>query len=319
MQSIVRTGQHSVRVEIECDKDGVEYRVIRKRSRKFNGYIIFREGKKVFRAEALKGEVPEEVTEVLDLSLVTFQSQLEPYFLILDSPGKVGQFFRDLTGTEEIDKVISNLSGKIKRETAKSRVLSEQVEEQEELLQDLQRFPVDKFERLLGEAFRIHRNMESEKTRFLNLEDVVQELEKVIASLSKYPKGVYDIVSDGDSICKSLIMSSDRLAKLFETLEELEDLTDSKRRKFDQKKSFDLVIKGDRLTKELREQIDQLLILCDLAYDLDTCDDNLVQIKARRFVLDQKYKKYVSMLKECPMCSVNLTPRRLEKVIERAA
>lgn len=95
-----------------------------------NGYIV--DGKHL---EAIGSDVPEEVSNFLNLGDVNIQKQLDSPFLISYTSGEVSRFFNKLVDLETIDKTIS-LSGSKKRATTASikvaeKALAEHVEKLE--------------------------------------------------------------------------------------------------------------------------------------------------------------------------------------------
>ena len=63
--------------------------------------------------EALKTDLPEEVTSVTKISEINIQGQHERHFLLHDSPGEVARKFNEIVGLDIIDKVFKYLSSKI--------------------------------------------------------------------------------------------------------------------------------------------------------------------------------------------------------------
>jgi len=69
--------------------------------------------------QAIKTDVPSEVSEVLNLSSYNLQSQHQTYFLLQDTPGEVARTLNELTGLSIIDSAFKKVSAKIREAMSK--------------------------------------------------------------------------------------------------------------------------------------------------------------------------------------------------------
>lgn len=76
--------------------------VTRARDAKFNGYLVGDQ-----KLAAVRMDVPVQVSEILNMSEVNDQGQLDPPFLLTDSPAEVARFFNRVLKLEEVDQVLS--------------------------------------------------------------------------------------------------------------------------------------------------------------------------------------------------------------------
>jgi len=76
------------------------------------------------RFEAIKQDVPEEVSTLANLSECNIQSQHEPYFFLNDTPGEVARKLNDLVGLNIIDTMFQNLDSRIRRVSSDVRTSS---------------------------------------------------------------------------------------------------------------------------------------------------------------------------------------------------
>ena len=63
--------------------------------------------------EAVRSDVPQEVTDLFNLSEINLQTQHDPYFLLNDSPGDVAKKLNSLVGLDIIDTIFKNLNSRI--------------------------------------------------------------------------------------------------------------------------------------------------------------------------------------------------------------
>lgn len=107
------TGDKRAEVTVDTDKGTVT----RAKAKGINEYLVNGETYK-----ALGSNVPEEVTEVLNLDETNIQAQVDQYFLLTASPGVVAKRINEAAGIAESDAAIkytNELIGEAKKETTK--------------------------------------------------------------------------------------------------------------------------------------------------------------------------------------------------------
>jgi exonuclease SbcC len=101
-----------------------------------NEYLIIKEDQTVL--EAMRGIVPEEVSQLTNLTSLNIQSQFTPYFLIADTAGEVARTLNEYTGLEIIDKVLQAANGAVSTASSMVNSLDTQIQEQTAELADLE-------------------------------------------------------------------------------------------------------------------------------------------------------------------------------------
>ena len=96
--------------------------------------------------KAFKTDVPEEITQVLNMSNINMQYQLDQPFLLNNSPGEVASFFNKVakldkidTATQNINSWIRELTSDIKYEEGQEKSLQEEVKK----FEYLEKFEID--------------------------------------------------------------------------------------------------------------------------------------------------------------------------------
>jgi exonuclease SbcC len=105
----------------------------RRRSSDFNGYVINNK----IELEALKGDVPDEISKLLNLSDYNIQSQFDPPFLISSSSGEVARFFNQAIKIDDIDKMLAAVEQKKRRTKTDIAYLEKAIKQTEEDLKSL--------------------------------------------------------------------------------------------------------------------------------------------------------------------------------------
>ncbi len=106
-------------------------------------------------------DVPDEVTQLLNLSDFNFQTQHDAYFLLNDSPGSVAKTLNDLVGLSIIDTIFKNINSKsmfLKRQSEENQTMIDKLQGEINRYQDL-----EKFGKELIEAENLSESLEKKK------------------------------------------------------------------------------------------------------------------------------------------------------------
>lgn len=96
-----------------CVEEGF---VIRKKD-KVDEYIRKLPGKKPLSLKAFRTEVPQEISEILNLNDINLQQQLDRHFLLSKTPGEVAVYFNKIAKLDKIDLGMTNVQKKIREIT----------------------------------------------------------------------------------------------------------------------------------------------------------------------------------------------------------
>lgn len=142
---------------------------------------------------ALKGNVPEEVKELLNLDFYNVQSQHEKYFLLQDTPGEIGRKISSVVGLDiireiqkKVDWIVDGANNEVADAELKERILIKQLEDYK-YLPDL-KVAVEKLEKVLKDRENM-RNERSELTQIVSrLESLDREIEELELWLEVEPQ-----------------------------------------------------------------------------------------------------------------------------------
>jgi hypothetical protein len=90
--------------------------VIRKKD-KVDEYIRKYPGKKPLSLKAFRTDVPQEISDLLNLSDINLQQQLDRHFLLSKTPGEVAVYFNKIAKLDKIDLGMSNVGKRIREIT----------------------------------------------------------------------------------------------------------------------------------------------------------------------------------------------------------
>jgi DNA repair protein SbcC/Rad50 len=203
---------------------------------RFNGKSTYNykngEGDSIY-YDAIKTDVPEEITEQLNLSEFNIQTQHQPYFLLNDSGGEIAKKLNDLVGLSVIDTIFKNLNSSILRTDRELHETELSIKEIDESIDSLAYLDsvmgevdsltllVKEYEEIMESAFVISSSLESYNTvekefktyeKFLLIEEKADYLKEKIYELSNLTKNrneVEGFIDDYEDL-KSYIKSWNR-------------------------------------------------------------------------------------------------------------
>jgi len=172
-----------------------------------NQYIITNESPLVLKAFGT--DTPEEVVKLLSLDDINIQSQIDPPFLLANTPGEVAQLLNKAASIDDIDKAMSNLKSYYNETKRSKTYLEKQIIDIQEELQQYDNLPeleklVDVFEHMVREAEmyigqydrlselvdRIY-SVQNELSKFKDVDNYLSLLKEALTSLEElnYIKG----------------------------------------------------------------------------------------------------------------------------------
>jgi exonuclease SbcC len=255
--------------------------------------------------EAVRTDVPKEVSEIINIADYNIQTQHERFFLLQNTAGEVARMFNNIVGLDSIDKSLSSVASIIrsscsKRDDAKEKVerLEEELREFEflEELEDL----VAKLEKLLGER-DLKRQERSELTQIYlsitKLDEEIEEADKRL-ELERESRDFFREVG----LLDSDVRLKDWVDKVIEELERLsEDI-----------RALDTQIspEGDLedLTSEIQDYKRVVKDRAEMEYLVDMItklDAGIVHVGEK---IEEYEKGYQYLFKQAKVCPVCLTP-----------
>ena len=253
-------------------------------------------------------EVPEEVVKVLNLSDINIQPQLDPHYLIRDTPAEIARELNRITKIEDVEKWRKKITKEIN--TTKGEI-------------EYTRNEIDGYEKELT----VYENLDS-------MEEKLKEIEKdteVYIILCEDVKGITDLIDKMEKV-EGVLNRSIRFTTVERKLDKLEK---------DQNKYLkiceDISYLRDYITiekelekysvlKEAEKEYDLLLAKLTLLDDdiedveemihkIESNDDLLNSIEEDVKDCEDKLKKELVRLGKCPFCSTKLTDRKVENIV----
>jgi chromosome segregation ATPase len=166
----MRDDQDFTNVLLSLSKGDSKIVIAKDRDSKNSCYAITTDGGEPHTFEGTS--VPDEIAEILNLSDINIQDQFSPYFLILDPPGKVARYLNSITGLDEVDSIIFDISKAIRTEESKIALLENDIKWKTDELEKHHKLDLDDFKS----------NLDS----FISLEENYIDVEIDINALTEY-------------------------------------------------------------------------------------------------------------------------------------
>ena len=127
----------SVMIDTNPIKGEGKFSVSRRRSPDFNGYSVF-DGSDDTTFEALRTDVPREVSQCFNIGPVNIQRQMDPPFLIASTPGEAARFINQLVNLTDIDEAQTEINSLGRSCSADLRAATSALEKAEDLVKGME-------------------------------------------------------------------------------------------------------------------------------------------------------------------------------------
>jgi len=307
-ESIIRRGQDNCESTLTIDRGGEEYSVIRKRGKNENTYVLEKESVCMGGPFTSFGtNPPESVSELLNLSDINIQKQLQPYFLVLDPPGQVATYVRSLIKLDEIDKVVKLLTKKVNTKKAELANFQRDLELVENELKELSKIDLEGLERMILEAKRTIETIQDIEKKKSELESILRELKTLEAQQITLPDDIDQRLDKVDGYCNSFVKLSEKINGLKSLTNELKGIEECEIVLPD---DIDNVLSAVETTeKKYSDTYDKIEVLLgiteqiqDVGFEIDEIDEQLVELQKEESGL-------MEQLKSCPYCGEELNQK----------
>lgn len=281
-------GKEATSVTLEMDNNTIT------RSRENNKQRYLLDGLDL---TAFKTDVPEEVSQALNIDSVNFEQQFDRPFLLDNSPGEVAQYFNKIAHLEKIDISLKQLH---QRNRANNQIKVELETRKKETEEELKKYAgLEALDSRLVVLERMEENNTKTGEHIVGLNEMIEQLISLSKSLM-YEKEVtqaYNVVEE------CLLLASERNAlneQIYAIKEVEEQLTDDK--------GIDVVLTRIETTLEMEEQHSVLTNvsreLKSFIREIDTTNKDIVKAENRIKETEATLKQ--RMPSTCPLCGSNI-------------
>lgn len=281
-------------------KDG--HKIERVRSATKNEYIL--NGQKL---KAFGTEVPQEITNILQLDSYNIQAQMDPPFLLSQSPGEAARMLNKAASIDDIDKAISGLKSGLSKINTEIKYKESQVKKTKELLQTYDYLPeielkVERVEQLENERDKLSKRISS-------LQQIQKEVERVQIALSKIRDPIILLkriseIKDLYELSQTKVNQYNNMNKIIHHIKRVEHL-------LAQTEGIDQILERIDITHDIlaqfKEKKKQAGTLNKMLNDIEKNTNTLNRIKKNIKQLEEKYQEIAP--ETCPLCGGKLKER----------
>lgn len=278
----IKNGENSVSVELKLNSG---YSVRRYKNKSSNGYEITSPEGETSTFEGIGRSVPEEVINITGIKKINFtqnegnyinlQQQLDPPFLISESPSYRAKAIGKLVGADVIDLAISDANADLR---IKKRIQKETETKIENLESQLEEFGYlgdlkNKLEALNDLNLKIklkEERLDNLKSAYENFENIKNSKDKAEFILESFKN-----LEDVDEKIYSLQKYTNKLEKIY-------NIIDRRREVLNRKKSTEKIVNALKNIQYVQKNFEQLSDLQKKLQELKFIDKNLKTTEVRK-------------------------------------
>ena len=258
---------------------------------------------------------PEDIVEALNFEDINIQSQLDPHFLVLSSPGQVAQHIRSISGLDVIDRVISLLKSKTSEKTSLKGKTEADLKETENKLAQIEKINTER----LGELICKVEDLVEENKEIVSLE---QNLQKIINELKKMeedqiclPDNTDGLLENADKTIENVKQARQNQEKLSLLLKELNAL-EAETVNIPESKVNNIVSRVEPASEQYNITEREIKELSRILSELQKIETWEKEVKEK---VKQEQITLFSLLDQittCPYCTSKLNSETKEKLLE---
>lgn len=193
--------------------------VLRQRDQGLNQYVI---GNHEF--NAIKGDVPAEILQLLNLTDINLQTQFDSHFLLSRSPGEVAQTFNKVAHLDKIDIALQNIQRGSREAYRKLEYDKEALKDKEERLLAYDNLPeIEGLIKALEDKESILQSQALKRQEVIQLISAIKRIEDELAEIEFLGDLDKTVVSVLDNINRLKVFEIER-GHLRNHIESLEDI-----------------------------------------------------------------------------------------------
>jgi DNA repair protein SbcC/Rad50 len=264
----------------------------------FNGYILPDDSER----EALKGEVPEEISRLLGISRYNVQMQHDPIFMLSDSPGEVARKINEITKLDTIDIVRKRCDGIISEAKSQIAFIDDKIQDEKEQIEGLAY--IDNANVRVCELEQLDKKANEIDARIQVIEKIIGEIESIdndvyvledLLSFDKEIKKLRKMIDEYDSI----YIKIESVLDVIEFIEELEKQINENINIIQSQNDVKSILSDIEIFISTEKQVNSVHCLLTEIERLEAF------IQAKQEALDYDKDQYVELIREvgeCPMC-----------------
>lgn len=292
--SFIKTGAKRAYGKIELDNGVVE----RTKTAKRSTYVV--NGGEPY--TAFGSSVPEEVTDLINVSDVNVQTQHGSFFLLMDTPGAVASYLRSVTGLDELSEVAADVASQLRSAKSQASACENREHGLIQEVEVLEEIDLDRLEECIQSYRECEKRNDTIRKEIDALSNIVEKLEDLFAS----PTVDIEYITD-------LFSSLEKVINFKETMEEKERSLESIVEKMEELDRDDIEIR-DGLLEDVTDAIERFSVLTKEEAELSSSAKSMAVMLRDAMISDEELvdlrleeRDLLKQLNTCPLCGMELT------------
>jgi len=254
-------------------------------------------------------DVPEEIRQVINMTDVNFQYQMDAPFLLSRTPGEVARYLNKIVNLDEIDLSLSSISSLTRKLNQELQFSQSQ---HEELLEQEKRYDwIDSAEKELTKAENLQIELEGLRKEKEDISYLIRE----IGSAKQEKEKVSEILkakrllNSAIKMDEDLMDMEDKLDSLYHIMAEITEIRLDMKEWNHLLESKNLWREAYELSEDISIQKSQLSDLEGLSGEIDYAWKDLVMLNTQIERWNKEFKDMMSDI--CPLCKQEIKERRI--------
>jgi len=250
--------------------------------------------------EAFGQKVPKEVSKILNLSDINFQSQLSGPFLLSQSPGDTAKYLNKVVDLDIIDIALANINKRLRQEDSDFKYAQSEAERLEAVAKEFDW--LDEAEGCLSKLEAAESVLLIEKKKKAILHETVTYLKNIGSRIKsqdvilKHDKKVNQLL-ELDNEIENLAWKADNLHHLIVSIKNIEKELAQTIPLLKAEKEIEKALVLNENIDSLHEQMQQLYLLKERIYD------RIASVKAEEMNTNELQQQYDKLMPQiCPLC-----------------
>lgn len=273
------------------------------RSASKNEYLLDGSGLKAFGTE-----VPEEITEILQLDSYNIQSQMDVPFLLANTPGEAARMLNKAASIDDIDKTIGGLSTGLNRLNSDVKYKKNQIEEYQQELAQYDLLP--EIEREISAVEDLDAQLQEYSKERATLESMSKRMTRILTELEE-TQYLVDISEEMETLEQThqayaeKLTENERICIIYQRIKFLQDNLDNTRHIENTLKLVETALKTEDQRKETTQKA---LGLIKLVQSIERVER---EMKSLEKAISYTEKEYHELMPDtCPLCGANIERRK---------
>lgn len=250
--------------------------------------------------KAFNKDVPSPIKELLPLKPINWNRQIDPHYLILDTPGNAAKVLHKSMGIDDQELIIKEIKTRLSDAKSEIKRLTNESAEHRDLIDSLK--PIKPLLKAALEIEEEQKELEELENNYEVLVDSTEKIELIdkelkLADISSFLKRLEEIYIEVGALKET----EETIEEISELIEELQEIEKSLGISLD---PFLKIIQAIEIEViEIHKQADELSKLSNTVKRIKQIEQEIELYDETHNELNEKHQSLIAKLKICPVCN----------------